>query len=60
MTGLRIEEAGLNAAYAPFLPPNWQSMTLKNVAFRGQRYDIRVDRGSDGKVQLKRTAATEH
>ena len=35
-------------------------MTLENVAFRGQRYDIRVDRGSDGKVQLKRTAATEH
>ena len=60
MTGLRIEEAGLNAAYAPFLPPNWQSMTLKNVAFRGQRYDIRVDRGSDGKVRLKRTAAAEH
>lgn len=53
--GLRIEESGLNAAYPPMLPPTWRSMTLKNVAFRGKRYDIRVDRGVDGKARLTRT-----
>ncbi|MFT3792867.1 MAG: glycoside hydrolase family 65 protein [Rudaea sp.] len=58
LTGLRIEESGLNAAYAPLLPPGWRSMTLKNVAFRGKRYDIAVDRGADGKTRLTRTMAS--
>ena len=56
LTGLRIEESGLNAAYSPMLPPTWRSMTLKNVAFRGKRYDIGVDRGADGKARLTRKA----
>lgn len=54
LTGLRIEDSGLNTAYAPLLPPSWRSMTLKNVAFRGERYDIRIDRAADGKARLMR------
>jgi protein-glucosylgalactosylhydroxylysine glucosidase len=52
--GLRIEDNGLVDAYAPVLPPSWTSMTLKNVTFRGKRYDITVDRGADGKPRLIR------
>jgi trehalose/maltose hydrolase-like predicted phosphorylase len=52
--GLRIADKGLVDAYAPVLPPAWKSMTLKNVTFRGQRYDITIDRGADGKVRLTR------
>jgi len=54
LSGLRIEDGGLAEAYAPVLPPSWQSMTLKNVAFRGRRYDIRIDRDADGKPRLTR------
>ncbi|HEX7914283.1 glycoside hydrolase family 65 protein [Rudaea sp.] len=57
LTGLRIENTGLNPVYPPLLPPDWRSMTLKNVAFGGKRYDIRVDRGADGKARLVRKAA---
>jgi trehalose/maltose hydrolase-like predicted phosphorylase len=54
--GLRIEEQGLVEAYAPILPPTWKSMTLTNVGFRGRHYDIRIDRGADGKPRLTRKA----
>ncbi|MBS0584062.1 MAG: glycoside hydrolase family 65 protein [Proteobacteria bacterium] len=57
LSGLRIEDSGLNAAYAPLLPPNWRSMTLRNIAFRGKRYDVTVDRAADGKARLTRAAA---
>jgi hypothetical protein len=58
--GLRIQEKGLITAYAPVLPPEWKSMTLKNIAFRGRRYDITIDRDSNGRVRSTRTrAATE-
>ena len=53
-TGLRIQDAGLVESYAPMLPEQWKSMTLKNVAFRGKRYDIVVSRGADGKAKLTR------
>ena len=56
LSGLRIEDTGLVQAYAPVLPPDWTSLTLKRVAFRGQRQDIRIDRGADGKVRLTRDA----
>lgn len=52
--GLRIQDKGLVDAYAPVLPPSWKSMTLKNISFRGHRYDITVDRGADGKARLTR------
>jgi trehalose/maltose hydrolase-like predicted phosphorylase len=55
-SGLRIEEKGLIAAYAPVLPPEWKSMTLQDIAFRGQRYDITIGRGASGRVELTRKA----
>ena len=54
LSGLRIREKGLVEAYAPVLPPEWKSMTLKGIAFRGQRYDIMVDRDASGRVRLTR------
>jgi trehalose/maltose hydrolase-like predicted phosphorylase len=54
--GLRIEEKGLVGAYAPVLPPEWKSMTLKEIKFRGQHYDIIVDRDAGGRVRLTRKA----
>jgi trehalose/maltose hydrolase-like predicted phosphorylase len=55
-SGLRIEEKGFDEAYAPLLPPEWKSMTLKHIAFRGQRYDITIDRDASGRVKLTRKA----
>ncbi|MDE2252008.1 MAG: glycoside hydrolase family 65 protein [Gammaproteobacteria bacterium] len=55
-TGLRIDDAGLSAAYAPVLPDDWKSLTLRNVSFRGQRFDIVVDRDASGQVRLSRKA----
>jgi trehalose/maltose hydrolase-like predicted phosphorylase len=54
LTGLRIDDDGLSEKYAPVLPPGWQSLTLKNVQFRGHRYDIRVSRDAGGKAALSR------
>ena len=53
-SGLRIAEKGLVGAYAPVLPPDWKSMTLKDIVFRGQRYDITIDRDASGRVILTR------
>ncbi|HSZ10488.1 MAG TPA: glycosyl hydrolase family 65 protein [Steroidobacteraceae bacterium] len=55
-SGLRIEQKGLVGAYAPLLPPQWKSMTLENIAFRGKRYDITIDRDAGGRVKLTRRA----
>jgi trehalose/maltose hydrolase-like predicted phosphorylase len=54
LSGLRIQEKGLVEAYAPVLPPEWKSMTLKGISFRGRRYDITVDRDAGGRVRLTR------
>ncbi|HET9329062.1 MAG TPA: glycosyl hydrolase family 65 protein [Steroidobacteraceae bacterium] len=54
LTGLRINDAGLSQAYAPVLPAKWKSLTLKNVAFRGQHFDVIVSRDAAGKVRLTR------
>ena len=56
LSGLRIQEKGLTAAYAPVLPPQWKSMVLKNITFRGQRYDVTLDRDASGRVRLTRKA----
>jgi trehalose/maltose hydrolase-like predicted phosphorylase len=53
-SGLRIEEKGLIGAYAPVLPPEWKSMTLKDITVRGQHYDIIIDRDAGGRVKLTR------
>jgi hypothetical protein len=54
LSGLRIQEKGLVEAYAPVLPPQWQSLILKGIAFRGRRYDITIDRDAGGRVRLTR------
>ena len=54
LTGLRIDDKGLHEAYAPVLPPGWKSLTLKGVSFRGQRYDVVINRDSSGKAKLTR------
>ena len=56
LTGLRIESRGLSEVYRPVLPETWQSLTLKNIEFRGRNYDIVVRRDGTGKVRLTRTA----
>ena len=56
LTGLRIDDKGLDAAYAPTLPPNWKSLTLKRVNFQGKQYDITVERDGQGKATLVRKA----
>ena len=55
-TGLRIDDNGLHEAYAPTLPPQWNSLKLKNISFRGKHYDITVDRDTSGKAKLTRKA----
>ena len=54
LTGLRIDDKGLDAAYAPQLPPSWKSLTLQHVSFRGKLYDITVQRDASGKAVLTR------
>lgn len=53
-SGLRIREQGLIEAYAPVLPATWNSLTLRNLTFRGQRMDIRIERDASGVVRLTR------
>jgi trehalose/maltose hydrolase-like predicted phosphorylase len=53
-SGLRIQPQGLVAAYPPVLPREWHSLTLKHLSFRGQLFDIVIDRDPAGRVQLRR------
>ncbi len=57
-SGLRIEQDGLVEAYAPVLPPQWKSLTLRRIAFRGKLYDIAITRDADDKARLTRTLRT--
>ncbi|MGH8125791.1 MAG: glycoside hydrolase family 65 protein [Rhodanobacteraceae bacterium] len=56
LTGLRIEKAGLVEAYRPVLPDGWKSVTLRNVRFRGKRFDITIGRDAEGKPRLQSTS----
>jgi trehalose/maltose hydrolase-like predicted phosphorylase len=56
-SGLRIDDKGLIGAYPPLLPAKWQSMTLRNIAFRGNHYDIVIDRDAGGDARLTRRPA---
>ncbi len=56
-SGLRITDAGLVEAYPPMLPQGWRSLTLRQIAVRGMRYDIRIDRDARGRVRLTRIVA---
>jgi trehalose/maltose hydrolase-like predicted phosphorylase len=53
-SGLRVRDHGLVEAYPPMLPKSWNSLTLRNVSFRGQHLDIRLVRDSSGAVRLTR------
>jgi protein-glucosylgalactosylhydroxylysine glucosidase len=56
-TGLRLTDQGLKPAYAPVLPQEWKSVTIRNAKLDGQSYDFVVGRNEAGNVQLeKRTA----
>jgi|HubBroStandDraft_1064217.scaffolds.fasta_scaffold00422_11 trehalose/maltose hydrolase-like predicted phosphorylase len=59
-TGLRIREQGLVDAYPPVLPPDWRSLTLRNITFRGQRMDIHVTRDAAGVARLARASQVAH
>jgi protein-glucosylgalactosylhydroxylysine glucosidase len=54
-TGLRIDNKGLSEAYPPTLPLGWKSLMLKNIVFRGKRYNIVINRDPNGKARLTRT-----
>ena len=56
-SGLRVQSQGLVAAYPPMLPPGWNSLTLRHVSFRGQRYDLVIKRDGQGHVALNRLPA---
>jgi protein-glucosylgalactosylhydroxylysine glucosidase len=55
-SGLRVAEKGLVEAYAPILPAEWKSMTLKDLSIRGEHYDFIIDRDAGGQVRLTRKA----
>ena len=56
LSGLRLEGDGLKEAYAPVLPPGWNSMTLKHVTYRDKHYDITIERDASGQAKLTRKA----
>jgi trehalose/maltose hydrolase-like predicted phosphorylase len=56
-SGLRVAEKGLVEAYAPILPAEWKSMTLKDVTIRGEHHDFIIDRDAAGHVRLTRKVA---
>jgi trehalose/maltose hydrolase-like predicted phosphorylase len=49
-SGLRITDGGLEPRYPAVLPAQWRTLTLKNVSFRGRRFDYVVSRDTAGKV----------
>ena len=53
-TGLRLGDAGLRAAYPPFLPPGWAALTVTGVHLRGRVFDVGVTRDAGGVVRLSR------
>jgi trehalose/maltose hydrolase-like predicted phosphorylase len=57
-TGLRIGERGLTPEYPPVLPPAWKTLTLKNLSFKGRRFDYVVSHDRMGGVQAAMWPAT--
>jgi trehalose/maltose hydrolase-like predicted phosphorylase len=53
-SGLRLQDEGLMEVYPPVLPAAWKSLTLRNIAFRGQHYDVLIARDPGGRVTLTR------
>jgi trehalose/maltose hydrolase-like predicted phosphorylase len=57
-TGLRITDDGLTQVYPPLLPSGLKSLTLTNVAWRGQHTEITVSRDQTGQAKLSRKVLT--
>ena len=53
-TGLRISDKGLEESYPPTLPPQWRSIKLQNVSFRGAHYDFMIERDANGSTKMTR------
>ena len=56
-TGLRVADEGLVAKYAPVLPDSFKKITLRGVAFLGERFDFTVARDAAGRACLTRQPA---
>jgi protein-glucosylgalactosylhydroxylysine glucosidase len=50
LTGLRIEESGLLAKFAPTLPETLSYLRLVNLQFRGRSLDVLISRLPSGRV----------
>jgi trehalose/maltose hydrolase-like predicted phosphorylase len=57
-TGLRVTETGLAQKYRPVLPPELQRLTLKRITFRGETFEITVERDESGQTGLHRRSLT--
>ncbi|MDB6088837.1 MAG: hypothetical protein JWN85_1621 [Gammaproteobacteria bacterium] len=53
-SGLRIMDEGLMPQYPAVMPAAWKALTLKNIAFRGRRFDYVLSRNRAGAVQVRR------
>jgi len=53
-SGLRIKDQGLMPQYPPVMPAAWKALTLKNIAFRGRRFDYVLSRDRAGAVRATR------
>jgi trehalose/maltose hydrolase-like predicted phosphorylase len=61
LTGLRVEEAGLVAKFAPTLPSSLSYLKLVNLEFRGKSLDVVISRLPSGRVVRRVTfKATGH
>ncbi len=49
-SGLRITDDGLQPRFPAVLPATWKSLRLKNLTFRGRRFDYVISRDPAGKV----------
>ncbi len=58
LTGLRIEESGLAAKFAPTLPKTLSYLRLENLRFRGKTLDVLISRLPSGRVVRRMTPET--
>lgn len=54
-SGLRITDDGLVEKYPPVLPSRWKSLVLRGLQFRGEAFDVRIDRNEAGTAVLSRS-----
>ena len=57
-SGLRITEQGLTPQYLPVMPPGWHTLTLRNLAFQGKRFDYVLERDAAGKIRAATREST--